>query len=472
VNIDLQRFVDRWAGIPLCALVSLQSRISSFFRPKQAVQAPRAIVVILLSEMGSLVLANDMFARLKTRYPDATLHALLFRKNREILDLMRVISPAHVHTVDDRSLTSLLSSLYQAIKALRRANVDVAIDCELFSRISSLLSYASGASVRVGFHRHTQEGLYRGSHINRPVPYNPYQHISAQFLTLARAIDSTASPKSKLAVVASPKPPPQVPLDGALITGIKNRLAQDFPAIAGKPLVLVYPGGGILPIRAWPLASYTALCEGLVADGCAVAVIGLKDDQALARQLVAQVRATADIGGEENNLADSPFQQGPRDWLRQTAGAGLRDAALLRAVQTCTPGSEPRHTAPSGGRELHEVNERGGATIIDLTGYTRSISELLALFHVARLLVTNDGGPGQFAALTPIWTLMLFGPETPALYAPLTPKCHSFYSQWPCSPCLTAYNHRTSYCDGDNQCLKAIAPEAVLAKARECLAAA
>ena len=87
------------------------------------------------------------------------------------------------------------------------------------------------------------------------------------------------------------------------------------------------------------------------------------------------------------------------------------------------------------------------------------------------LLVTNDGGPGQFAALTPIWTLMLFGPETPSLYAPVTPKCYSFYSQWPCSPCLTAYNHRSSYCDGDNQCLKVIAPDTVLAKARECLAA-
>ncbi len=448
MNINLQRFIDRWAGIPLCAAVSGFDALRRKFRPSPAVEPPpRAIVVILLSEMGSLVLANDMFARLKTRYPNAPLHALLFRKNREILDLMQVISPANVHTVDDRSLSSLLSSLWQAIKALRRANVDVAIDCELFSRISSLLSYASGAAVRVGFHRHTQEGLYRGSHINRPVPYNPYHHISAQFLTLARAIDSAAVPTSKLAVVASPRPPPHVRLDAALIQGIEARLAQDFPAIAGKPLVLVYPGGGILPIRAWPLASYTALCEGLVADGCAVAVIGLKDDQALARQLVAQVRATADIGGEGNDLADSPFQQGPRDWLRQTAGAA----------------------APSGGRELHEVNERGSA-IIDLTGYTRSISELLALFHVARLLVTNDGGPGQFAALTPIWTLMLFGPETPALYAPLTPSCHSFYSQWPCSPCLTAYNHRTSYCDGDNQCLKVIAPAEVLAKARACLA--
>jgi ADP-heptose:LPS heptosyltransferase len=408
VNINLQRFVDRWAGIPLCAAVSGAEALMRKFRPAPVHEkAPRAIVVILLSEMGSLVLANDMFARLKARYPDAALHALLFKKNREILDLMQVMDPANVHTVDDRSLTSLLSSLWSAIKALRSANVDVAIDCELFSRISSLLSYASGAAVRVGFHRHTQEGLYRGSHINRRVPYNPYHHISAQFLTLARAIDSTAVPKSKLPVVGTPKPPPHVQLDGALVQGIQTRLAQDFPAIAGKPLVLVYPGGGILPIRAWPLASYTALCEGLVADGCAVAVIGLKDDQALARQLVANVQAA--------------FPASP---------------------------------------------------VIDLTGYTRSISELLALFHGARLLVTNDGGPGQFAALTPIWTLMLFGPETPSLYAPLTPQCYSFYSQWPCSPCLTAYNHRSSYCDGDNQCLKVIAPAAVLAKARAFLTSA
>ncbi|CAN7527153.1 glycosyltransferase family 9 protein [Polaromonas sp. LjRoot131] len=408
MNINLQRWIDRWAGIPLCAAVSAVDAVARRFR-KNSDAAPRAIVVILLSEMGSLVLAHEMFARLKQRYPDAPLHALLFGKNREILDLMQVVDPANVHTVDDKSLGGLLSSLWKAIGELRRAHVDVAIDCELFSRISSLLSYASGARIRVGFHRHTQEGLYRGSHINRPVPYNPYHHISAQFLTLARAIDSTAVPKSKLPAnltAATAKPPPHVRLDPSLVPGIEARLSQDFPAIAGKPLVLVYPGGGILPIRAWPLDSYTALCQGLVADGCAVAVIGLKDDQALARQLVANVQAA--------------FPAGP---------------------------------------------------VIDLTGYTRSISELLALFHVARLLVTNDGGPGQFAALTPIWTLMLFGPETPGLYAPLTPQCHSFYSQWPCSPCLTAYNHRSSYCDGDNQCLKVIAPDTVLAKARECLAA-
>ena len=168
MNITVQRWIDRWAGIGLCAGVSAFEALRQRLKPAPAATAePRAIVVILLSEMGSLVLAHDMFARLKTRYPDAPLHALLFGKNREILDLMGVIAPANVHTVDDKSLMALLTSLAAAVRALRRAKVDVAIDCELFSRISSLLSWASGAAVRVGFYRHTQEGLYRGTHINR-----------------------------------------------------------------------------------------------------------------------------------------------------------------------------------------------------------------------------------------------------------------------------------------------------------------
>ena len=96
---------------------------------------------------------------------------------------------------------------------------------------------------------------------------------------------------------------------------------------------------------------------------------------------------------------------------------------------------------------------------VDLTGYTKTVRHLLALFHHASLLVTNDGGPGQFAAVTPVPTIILFGPETPVLYGTLSRNSHCFHLGFPCSPCLTAYNHRTSPCDGDNQCLKQITPE-------------
>ena len=106
---------------------------------------------------------------------------------------------------------------------------------------------------------------------------------------------------------------------------------------------------------------------------------------------------------------------------------------------------------------------------IDLTGYTKSVRHLLAIFQRASLLVTNDGGPGQFAALTALPTLVFFGPETPALYSPLAPNIHCLYNGISCSPCLTAYNHRASPCDGDNQCLKQITPDHVLARARALL---
>ena len=94
---------------------------------------------------------------------------------------------------------------------------------------------------------------------------------------------------------------------------------------------------------------------------------------------------------------------------------------------------------------------------------------LMLIFQFADLLITNDGGPGQFAAMTPLPAIIFYGPETPHLYGPVDEKATIFYDPLPCTPCLTAYNHRNSPCDGDNQCLKRIAPERVMTKALEIL---
>ncbi len=91
------------------------------------------------------------------------------------------------------------------------------------------------------------------------------------------------------------------------------------------------------------------------------------------------------------------------------------------------------------------------------------------LFHFASLLITNDGGPGHFASMTPIPSIIFYGPETPTLYGPLDEKAVNFYASLSCSPCLTAYNHRNSPCDGENVCLKSIDPRQVLATADEIL---
>ena len=85
----------------------------------------------------------------------------------------------------------------RVIAEMHRRGIDTVIDCELFSRISSIYSFLSGAAIRAGFHPHTQEGLYRGSFINRPVLYNPHVHMAEQFINLAEAISSEGMPSVK-----------------------------------------------------------------------------------------------------------------------------------------------------------------------------------------------------------------------------------------------------------------------------------
>jgi len=399
MNIRFYRFVDRYVGAPICAALSAIDRLR---RKREAANPPRRILIILLSEMGTLVLAYPMLQRLKRQYPGASLHILMFARNREASDLIGVIRAENVLTLDDCSLSQLASEALRVLRALWTLKVDVVIDCELFSRVSSIFSYLSGAPVRVGFHRYTQEGLYRGSFLTRPVLYNPYRHISQQLLTLAMAIDCDTVPTGKCLSPFVAETVPTIAIGEAEARQRITKLHADFPALQGKSLVLVYASGGILPIRAWPLENFKDLCSNLLKDGHAIGIIGLKQDAPLGQAIVAHCQ---------------------------------------------------------------------DARCVDLSGYTDSIRHLLALFQRAALLVANDGAPGQFAAVSTIPAIVLFGPETPVLYGPLTPNVHSIFLQLPCSPCLTAYNHRNSPCDGDNLCLKQITPEQVLAKARELLAA-
>ena len=89
-----------------------------------------------------------------------------------------------------------------------------------------------------------------------------------------------------------------------------------------------------------------------------------------------------------------------------------------------------------------------------------AVGDLPALFARSCLLVSNDSGPAQIAALTQTPSLILFGPETPLLYRPLG-QARVLYAALPCSPCIRPANQRRSSCR-DNQCMQAIQVETVL----------
>jgi len=96
---------------------------------------------------------------------------------------------------------------------------------------------------------------------------------------------------------------------------------------------------------------------------------------------------------------------------------------------------------------------------INIAGRT-TLNELMVLYCVADILITNDSGPAHFASLTNIQTVVLFGPETPHLFDANSEKSQSVYIGLPCSPCINALNNRQTACR-DNQCMKQITPEMV-----------
>jgi ADP-heptose:LPS heptosyltransferase len=106
----------------------------------------------------------------------------------------------------------------------------------------------------------------------------------------------------------------------------------------------------------------------------------------------------------------------------------------------------------------------GSPRALDLTGRT-TMRELLHLFDLAHVLVTNDSGPAHFAALTRIHVIVFFGPEVPERYRPLAASSDVVHTGYSCSPCIGPHNQRLSPCN-DNQCLKSIDVREVAALVR------
>ncbi|MDR1145490.1 MAG: hypothetical protein LBK71_05070 [Verrucomicrobiales bacterium] len=96
----------------------------------------------------------------------------------------------------------------------------------------------------------------------------------------------------------------------------------------------------------------------------------------------------------------------------------------------------------------------GGDRVFCLAGQT-TLRQLLIIYGLAEVLVTNDSGPAHFAALTPVDTVVLFGPETPLLFGALTPRNHNLWARAACSPCVNAWNNRQTACR-DNVCMQLI----------------
>ncbi len=406
MNVRFMQRIDFYAGVPLCFLLSCANSVRRMAFPRPARFIGGRILCIELSEIGSTVLAHSALELMKSSAPDGV-YFLIFERNAGAIEALNVLPQENVIAIDDRSFRRFAVSALAALRQMRALKLAAVADLELFSRFTAILSFLSGAPVRAGFSNHTNEGLYRGNLLTHPVLYNPHRHMALNLLAVAAGLKGVEDGCFvKTDLRRALLAPPQVAVAASAEAAAARLLRDKFPHADADALDLVLLSPD--PGPALPLRGWAA-----------------RNYVEVARELL---------------------RHSPRIVVGIT---GLKSSRALAA----------------------EILEAIGmpARTADFTGETPRIETLLALLRAAKLLITTDGGSAHLASLCGLKMIVLFGPETPELYAPLGAGVTTLFAGLACSPCLSAANHRRSNCR-DNRCLQEITPPMVIAEALRKLA--
>ena len=403
ISVNTMRAIDHWVGVPLCAIVSpfiaLIDGVKNIFNRGPAV--PKKLLFIELSEMGSAILVDPAMRNAKAR--GAELFFLIFKSNRASLTLLNTVKPENIFTIDSSSLGGLIRDTLRFLILARKHRIDTVIDLELFSRFTALLTGMCGARRRVGYHIYHGEGLWRGFMLTRKVHYNPHIHITKNFLSLIHAAfaQKIEVPFSKIEIKDS-----EVRLEQAIIDpDALKKVGQRIEKMAKEARIDYTPGKNRL-ILINPNAS---------------------------------------------------------DLLPQRRWAQQRFSELIQAIHQQYPNDLILITG-SPAEFVYVEKVRAVANIKNALNFAGQVSfaELPPLYTLSDVMVTNDSGPGHFSAVTPLRTVVLFGPETPALYGSVGNSI-AITANLACSPCVSAANHRKTPCH-DNVCMQAITVPQVLDK--------
>lgn len=403
ISVNTMRAIDHWVGVPLCALVTpfvaLVDGIKNLFSSNS--ETPRKLLFIELSEMGSAILVDPAMRNAQAR--GAELFFLIFKSNRASLTLLNTVKPENIFTIDSASLGGLIKDTLRFLIVARRHRIDTVIDLELFSRFTALLTGLCGARRRVGYHIFHGEGLWRGAMLTRKVHYNPHIHITKNFLSLIHAAFASKIelPFSKIYISDAEVQLEQAVIDPAAIDRVRQRIEQ--------------------------LASEAGI---------------------------------AFTQGKERLILINPNAS---DLLPQRRWSQQRFSELIVKIHQRYPDDLILITGSPAEFEYVE-KVRTVANLKNALNFAGQVSfaELPPLYTLSDVMVTNDSGPGHFSAVTPLRTVVLFGPETPALYGSIGNSI-AITANLACSPCVSAANHRKTPCH-DNVCMQAITVDQVLEK--------
>ncbi len=265
MKVDTMRKIDKWAGVPLCTLISIFSIPLDFLRGKNKQPNTQNTLFIELSEMGSAIIADPAMRKLQ-KSSRANLFFVIFKDNVKSLSILNTVLVENIFTMRHKNILHLTIDIFQFIIWCRRKKITCTIDLELFSRFTSLLSFFSFAKDRVGFSSHHDEGMFRGWLINCPVRYNPHVHMGVNFISLTNyALGYYTNPYPTSLVPAE-----ELELSKAIVTTeakdtVLQKIHTLYPNYTNERIVLFNVNASdLLPQRRWLPANFALVAKQLL----------------------------------------------------------------------------------------------------------------------------------------------------------------------------------------------------------------
>ncbi len=293
MNIDLMRKIDYYAGVPLCFLATGLVWLMNIGN-QRGMAAPRKVMFIELSEMGSAIIVDPAMQKIKQH--GAELFFCIFASNKPSLDLLGSVPQQNIFTIREKNLLTLAWDTLVFLVWMRQRKIDSVIDLELFSRYTALLTGLSGASKRVGFHAFHNEGLYRGAMLTHRVAYNPHQHTVRNFLALVNAtLSKTVElPYSKTGISDAETRLQRLTISNERKTAIRAKITQAYQEFdhSQQRIVLINANASdLLPQRRWMPERYIALTQQILDQFSDVIVLltGAPSEQAQAEDLTRRI---------------------------------------------------------------------------------------------------------------------------------------------------------------------------------------
>jgi ADP-heptose:LPS heptosyltransferase len=262
--LTLQR-TDRWVGVPLCAILTLLRRIFESARRLGPHQI-RRILFVKFAEQGSTVLAYPAILRAIEMVGRENVYFVVFEDNRFVLDAMEIIPEGNVITIATKSLFGLATGALRAVLRVRKIGIDAVVDMEFLTRFSAILTFATGAKSRVGFHTFFGDGPYRGDLMTHRLLYNPHLHTSQMFEAMVEVLarDPAVLPTFDF-TPSSNQPLARFRPSLSEVAEINALLQRENPHIGSAPLILLNPNASdLLPLRRWPAVRYVELARRLL----------------------------------------------------------------------------------------------------------------------------------------------------------------------------------------------------------------